>query len=121
MPSTIWEDTVTDSGSASLGGSRVLYVAWEITAAGPGVRNPSSWDLHTQVGVGFWQLGNDLTALGLISGIGWSEPHWIFSEIGQWIAPPGLVGADFSYALAGSIQWVISPGTEVHMYVFGDT
>lgn len=120
MPSAIYEDTLVDSGSAVMGGSRVFYVAWEVIGAGPSVRNPSSWDLITQIGVGYWQLGNDLTSLGLISGDGWGEPHWIYSEIGQWIAPPGIVGTDFSAAIADRIRWVLSPGTSVHLYVFGD-
>jgi len=120
MPSNIYESSLTDSGVATLGGSRVFYVAWEVTAAGPTVRTPSSWDLTTQVGVGYWQLGNDLSPLGVITGDGWGEPHWIYAEIGQWIAPPGVVGSDFSAAISDRIRWVLSPGTTVHLYVFGD-
>lgn len=120
MPSAIYEATLTDAGSAVLGGSRVFYVAWEITAEGPTVRRPHNWDPNTVLAAGYWQLGNDLTDLGLISGVGWAEPHWLYATIGQWIAPPGVVGADFSAALATRIRWVIAPGTEVHLYVFGD-
>lgn len=120
MPSVTYEATLSGAGDAVLGGSRVFYVAWEITTVGPTIRYPHSWDPNTLLGAGFWQLGNDLTDLGLISGIGWAEPHWLASMIGQWIAPPGLVGTEFSAALATRIRWTLAPGTEVHLYVFGD-
>ena len=121
MPSTTYEATLSGTGDAVLGGSRVFYVAWEITTQGPTIRHPHSWDPNTLLGAGFWQLGNDLTALGLISGIGWGEAHWLYSLIGQWIAPPGIIGTEFSAALATHIRWTIPPGTDVHLYVFGDT
>lgn len=120
MPSVIFEDTLTDSGSAVMGGTRVLFVAWEVTVEGPGVHTPNAWDVTSLIGVGHWELGNDLTPGGLISGLGFDSPHWINTEIGQWVAPPGQVGADFSSAIAQYIRWTISPGTEVHLYVFGD-
>lgn len=120
MPSVIWEDTVSDAGSSVLGGTRVYYVAAEIVTLGPTVHAPSTWDTNTVLGVGHWQLGNDLTSLGLITGIGWGDPHWINSVISQWIPSPGLVGSDFSVAIQQYIQWTIAPGSEVHMYVFGD-
>lgn len=121
MPSTIFEDTLTNSGSSVMGGTRVLYVAWQVTVSGPGVHPPNSWDSVLTLGVGHWELGNDLTPLGILSGIAYGEPHWMNFEPGQWIAPPGLVGTEFSYAIAQYIQWSLSPGTEVHLYVFGDT
>lgn len=121
MPSVIFEDTLSDSGSSIMGGTRVLFVAWEVTTDGPLVRVPNQWDLDAIVGAGHWSLGNDLTPGGLISGIAFDVPHWIYSRVGQWIVPPGQVGADFSAAVAQYIAWSISPGTEVHLYVFGDT
>lgn len=121
MPSVIYENTVSGAGSAILGGTRVLYVAAEVTTLGPAVHAPNEWDLSTLLGVGHWELGNDLTAGGLISGVGWNEPHWIYALIIQWIAPPGLVGADLSYAIQQYIRWTLTAGTEVHFVVFGDT
>lgn len=120
MPSVTYEATLTDEGSAALGGSRVFYVAWQITTEGPTIRRPHSWDPNTVIGAGFWQLGNDLTDLGLISAVGWADEHWLYATVGQWIAPPGAVGTDFSAAIAGHIRWTIAPGTAVHLYVFGD-
>lgn len=120
MPSAIYEDTLAGSGSSILGGTRVIFVAWEVTVQGPNVRVPNTWDPDTIIGAGHWALGNDLTPGGIISGIAFDQPHWFYSLVGQWIAPPGLNGADISYAVAQYIQWTIAPGTEVHLYVFGD-
>jgi hypothetical protein len=120
MPSIIFDDTLTDSGSSVLGGTRVLYVAWEVTVEGPAVHRPYSWDPLSLLGVGFWQLGNDLTPGGLISGVGWNEPHWMYTTIGQWVTAPALVGTEFGYSLQQYVQWVLTPVTEVHLIIFGD-
>lgn len=120
MPSAIFEDTLVDSGSSIMGGTRVLFVAWEVTVSGPTVRNPSVWETDILLGVGQFQLGNDLTSGGILSGIAYGDAHWINSLLGQWVVPPGAVGADFSAAVAQYIRWSISPGTQVHLYVFGD-
>jgi hypothetical protein len=120
MPGTIYDDTLTDSGSAALGGSRVYFVAWEVKDFGPVARHPSFWDTDQYVGIGHWELGNDVTPGGILSGIAYDAPHWINRELGQWIAPPGQVGSDFSSAIAQYISWTLSPGVEVHLYVFGD-
>jgi hypothetical protein len=120
MPSVIFEDSLSDSGASIMGGTRVFYVAWEITTRGPTARQPNVWDVDALVGVGHWELGNDLSSGGLISGVGYDAPHWIGWQIGQWIAPPGQVGTDFSAAIAQWIRWTFEPGTTVHLIVFGD-
>lgn len=120
MPSIIYEDSVSGAGSAIMGGTRVFYVAGEVTTEGPTVRRPNDWDTDSLVSVGHWQLGNDLTSGGLITGVGWDVPHWIYTSPFQWVVPPGQIGADFSAAIAQYIRWAISPGTEVHLIVFGD-
>lgn len=120
MPSTIFEATISGVDSDIMGGTHVYYVAWEVTVQGVRVRNSIEGDSAQLLGVGTFQLGNDLTPLGLISGVGFQEPHWMNSEIGQWIPTPGQVGASFTSAIAQYIRWSISPGTEVHLYVFGD-
>lgn len=120
MPSVIFEDELTNAGTTVLGGTRVFYVAWEVTAPGPTVRRPVEGDPEFLNGVGYFALGNDLTSGGLISGIGLGDAHWFNWEIGQWIAPPGQSGADFSAAIAQYIHWFVKPGTAVHVVVFGD-
>ena len=121
MPFTTFEDTLTGSGSAALSGTRVLYVAWEITVEGPAVHQPSVWDTDMRLGVGHWELGNDLTSLGLISGVGYDEPHWLDTPIGQWVTRPTAVDTAFGYTFADHIRWSLTEGTEVHLYVFGDS
>lgn len=120
MPGVIYEDTLMGAGDAVMGGTRVYYVAWQITTPGPSVGSGPVWDPYTVLRAGYWQLGNDLTPAALISGLGWSDPHWINTEIGQWIAPPGEIGAEFSAALAQYVRWALTPGTSVHLYVLGD-
>lgn len=120
MPSVIFEDDLIDAGTVVMGGTRVLYVAWEVTIEGPTVRRPVAEDSEFVNGVGYFALGNDLTPGGLISGIGLDDPHWFNWEIGQWVVPPGQVGADFSSAIAQYLHWMVKPGTTVHIVVFGD-
>lgn len=121
MPSVIYEDTLTGAGTAVMGGSRVLYVAWELTIEGPTVRRPVDGDTEFLNGVGYFALGNDLTPGGLISGIGLHDPHWFNWEVGQWLPIPALAGADLTYGFAQYIHWLVKPGSEVHVVVFGDT
>lgn len=120
MPFITFNDTVSDSGAAALGGSRVFYVAWQMTTRGPTVRNPSPWDLDTLLGLGHWELGNSLDSGGLIFGVGYDAPHWMGWEIGQWIAPPGVSGTEYSAAIADHIRWTVEAGSEVHLIVLGD-
>lgn len=121
MPGVIWEDSIDGLGSAILGGSRVYFVAWELTVIGPTARHPSYWDTDAYVGVGYYRLGNDLTAGGIIGGVGYGEAHWLSLLIGQNVVDPGQVASDFTSQIAQYISWAIAPGNAVHMYVFGDT
>jgi hypothetical protein len=120
MPSVIYESTLTDVGTDILGGTRVFYVAWEMTIEGVTVRRPVVGDDRFINGLGYFALGNDLTPGGLISGVGLAEPHWFNWDIGQWIAEPGVSGSDFTAAIAQYIHWFVKPGSEVHIVVFGD-
>lgn len=120
MPGVTFEDVLSGSGAAELGGTRVYYVAWEVTVAAPYVRHPSPWDDQVVIGVGHFELGNDLTPAGLISGIGYGAQHWMGSMVGQWIVSPAVAGGAFTAEIAEWLRWTISPGTEVHLYVFGD-
>lgn len=120
MPGLIYEGTLSASGDAALGGSRVYYVAWEMTAEGPRVRRPIEGDAEKVAGLGYFALGNDLTALGAIAGVGWQPEVWMNWERGQWLVVPTVVGADFPSVIAERIHWSISPMAEVHLYVFGD-
>jgi hypothetical protein len=120
MPSVIYEDSLTDTGTSILGGTRVLYVAWEMTVEGPTVRRPVPDDVELLNGLGYFALGNDLTPGGLISGIGLHQAQWFNWEIGQWLPEPSQVGADFPSVVAQYIHWMVRPGSEVHVVVFGD-
>lgn len=120
MPSVTYEATLTDVGSSILGGSRVFFVAWEVTVVGPTVRMPRFWDTSARVGIGHYSLGNDLTPGGLISGVGYGSPRWFERLVGQHVVTPGQVASDFAADIAQYIEWSIEPGTEIHLYVFGD-
>lgn len=121
MPGVIFDDTVSDAGSAHMGGSRVYFVAYEVLDFGPSARHPSYWDINTWVGLGYYQLGNDLGPGGLITGIGYGDPHWFNTDIGQRVVSPGEVGSDFTSDIAAYIRWTLVPGVSVRLYVLGDT
>jgi hypothetical protein len=121
MPFVTYENTATGVGSAALGGSQVFYVAWEVTVPGARVRQPTEADLDHLNGVGFLALGNDLTAAGLISGIGWGPEMWLNWRIGQFVDTPTAVGGSFTSIFADHIRWSFGVGTEVHFYVLGDS
>lgn len=119
MPGITFEDTLSDAGFSALGTARVYYVAWELVVGGPAVHNPQAWDTDTWLGIGHFQLGNDLTDAGAIPAIGYGDPHWMNAEVGQWIVEPGDVDGAFTSVIASYIRWTLSPGTSVHLYVFG--
>jgi hypothetical protein len=120
MPSTTYENTVTGVGSDALGGGRVYYVAWEVTVLGARARQPTESDTEHLNGVGFLALGNDLTSLGLISGVGWGPEMWMNWRTGQFVVTPTVIGTEFPAIFADHIRWSVGVGTTVHFYVFGD-
>ncbi len=119
MPSILFDATLSGVNQTALGGTSVFYVAWNVTFLGSRVRQPMEGDAEHVNGVGFLALGNDLTPGGLISGIGWGPEMWMNWTIGQYVAPPGLSGSDFSAWIAGYMRWSIGVGTTVHVIVFG--
>jgi len=120
MPFSTFDDTVSGSGAADLGGNRVYYVAWRVTVDGNRVRQPTEDDSDHLNGVGYFSLGNALDGASDFAGDGWGDEHWMNWRQGQWIVPPGEVGTSFSRAIAGRIHWGLSAGTEVHLFVLGD-
>lgn len=120
MPGLTYEATLTGVGAAALGGSRVYYVAWEVLTEGPRIRRPIEGDTEHLNGVGYFALGNDLTAAGIIAGLAWQPEVWMNWERGQWIVVPTVVGTDFPAVIADHIHWSVSADAEVHLYVFGD-
>lgn len=120
MPYISFSDTVAGQGSASLSGNRVYYVAYEVTVDGPRVRTPHEADGETLNGVGFVCLGNDLTAAGIVSGVGWDRELWMNSRRGQFIADGGQVASGLIRWFADHIRWSVGAGTSVRLYVLGD-
>lgn len=120
MPYITYDQTLSGAGSAQMGGTRVYYVAWEVTIIGNQIRQANAWDPYSQLGVGYFQLGNDLTPAGSISGVGYDSPVWLNWLLGQWIVEPAEVASNFTSAIAQYIRWAFTPGTSVHLYVLGD-
>lgn len=121
MPGVIYTDTVSGAGSATCSGNRVYYVAYQVNIEGPRVRRPQEADTLTLNGVGFVQLGNDLSSGGIISADGWGPQMWLNNVYGQYIANGGEVASGFMRWLADRIRWSLSPGTEVRLVVLGDS
>lgn len=121
MPFISFDSTISGVDSVDLGGNRVLYFAWLVTVDGRKVRSPSADDPTQLAGVGFVQFGNDISSAGILSGDAWQPPIWLNSRQGQWIAIPNDLGGAFGSIIAARMHYAISPGTEVHLYVLGDT
>lgn len=121
MPFISFDSTISGVDSVDLGGNRVLYFAWLVTVDGRKVRSPSADDPTQLAGVGFVQFGNDISSAGILSGDAWQPPIWLNSRQGQWIAIPNDLGGAFGSIVAARMHYAISHGTEVHLYVLGDT
>lgn len=121
MPFISFDSTISGVDSVDLGGNRVLYFAWLVTVDGRKVRSPSADDPTQLAGVGFVQFGNDISSAGILSGDAWQPPIWLNSRQGQCIAIPNDLGGTFGSIVAARMHYAISPGTEVHLYVLGDT
>lgn len=121
MPGLSFSQTLTGAGSAQMSGTRVYFVAWEVTVFGPSARQPTVWDPEVWIGIGHYELGNDLTPGGVISGIGYGKANWIDTPIGQRVVSPAEDASGFTREIAEYIRWSIAPGSEVNLYVFGDT
>lgn len=120
MPSISFNDTVSGHGSVALDTNRVYYVAYEVTAQGRRVRTPRDADPDTLNGVGFLSLGNDLTAAGIISGVGWAPEMWMNAVRGQFIADGGELSGTLLRWFADHLRWSLSEGTSATVYVLGD-
>lgn len=121
MPGVIYNDVVSGVGSSALSGNRVYYVAFQVNIEGPRVRRPQEADTLTLNGVGFVQLGNDLSAGGLISAVGYDRQLWLNNVYGQYIADGGQVSGGLMRWFADHVRWSLSPGTEIDLVVFGDS
>lgn len=121
MPFFVFDSTVSGVDSVDLGGNRVYYVAWLVTVDGRKVRSPSSDDPTQLAGVGFVQLGNDVTSSGILSGDAWQPPMWLNSRQGQIIATPQDLGGSFGRFIASRLHYALSPETEVHLMILGDS
>ncbi|HET6346426.1 MAG TPA: hypothetical protein VFH51_15950 [Myxococcota bacterium] len=121
MPFVAFNDLVSGEGSTTLTADRVYYLAWAVTVEGPRVRRPQESDLHTLNGVGFVQLGNDLSPGGIILATGWGPQIWLNTDYGQVVADGGEVSGGFLRWIASEVRWSLGLGTEIRLVVFGDT
>jgi hypothetical protein len=114
-----FDSDVSGSGSSALsGGSSVLYVATDMLALGGLVSaiEPDVSDHHLRIG--WWSLGDTFDA-GEGSVAHWRDIQWINFEQTLWTPVP-TGGSGFSLtALATLVRWWLSPGSSVHLHVFG--
>lgn len=121
MPFFVYDAAVSGEGVDDLSGNRVYYVAWHVDIEGFRTRIPSDLDPLGRAGVGYVQLGNDITSSGVLSGDAWQDPMWLNSVQGQKIAEPQDLGGSFGRIVASRIHWALSPGTTVHLLLLGDS
>jgi hypothetical protein len=120
MPYTVFDSDISGAAAASLSGSRVLYIAWNVLVDGPGVHLGATIDPLALLGVGLVALGDDLTVIGDGAGDHWHAPIWLNIRAGLWTPEPAADPSGFTSMVATRIRWAISPGTSVHLHVFGD-
>jgi hypothetical protein len=121
VPFALYDDDISGSGSAVLGGSSVFYVAWDVTSIGYQARNTGSLDELNFAGLGGFALGDSFSIVGGSAVDRWHEFHYFNVEFGLWTPEPSAVGGSFAVAIATRIRWSLSFGTTCHLYVYGDT
>jgi hypothetical protein len=121
MPFSLYDADISDSGSAALLGSRVLYIAWDVTDLGGIGHLAGSVDDEAITGVGGVALGDNF-AIGSGSAVDrWHPFIWFNTQYGLWTPSPAADGSGFLYEVATRIRWSLSVGAAAHLYVFGDS
>lgn len=121
MPFAVYESDISGDGSAALSGSRVLYVAWDVTDLGGTGHLAGSVDDLAIVGVGGFALGDNF-AIGSGSAVDrWHPFVWFNTQYGLWTPSPAATASDFLSEVATLIRWSLTVGAAAHIYVFGDS
>lgn len=121
MPFGLYDADISGSGSAALGGSRVLYVAWDVTDLGGTGHLGGSVDDEAILGVGGFALGDNF-AIGSGSAVDrWHGFVWFNTQYGLYVPSPAADASGFLADVATRIRWSLTTGAAAHIYVFGDT
>lgn len=121
MPFNVYDADISGSGSAALSGSRVLYIAWDITDLGGLGHLAGSVDDEAIVGVGGVALGDNF-AIGSGSAVDrWHPFIWFNTQFGLWTPSPAALSGGFLYEVATRIRWSLGIDAAAHLTIFGDT
>lgn|GEM_PF-4084207 len=120
MPSVLFDDTVSDEGSANWSGStQVLYVACDMLAL-PNRAAPNPYGVTDQLTrLGWFALGDEFD-IGDGTFEFWRDYHFFNFTRNLWTPEPtGIVDGSPLYSVASRIRWFIFPGGIAHLHVFG--
>jgi hypothetical protein len=120
MPFTLYDADISGSGSAPLGGTRVFYVAWDITNLGALGHVSTGIDDNAVLSVGGFALGDNFAIGSGSAEDRWHEFHWFNSEFGLWTPIPSADSTGFLSVVATRIRWAFGVDGTAHIYVFGD-
>lgn len=121
MPFNLYDADISDTGSATLSGSRVLYVAWDITNFGALGHDATGIDDEAILAVGGFALGDNFAIGSGAAQDRWHPFIWFNTQYGLWVPSPAADAAGFCYDVATRIRWAFGAGGAAHITVFGDT
>lgn len=121
MPFIVYEADLTGDGSASLSGSRVLYIAWDITTLGVIAHQGAGVVTDAVIGFGGVALGDHFDIVGGPDVERWHEFIWFNQTYGLWTPSPAADTGGFLYEVATRIKWNIVSDGAAHVRVFGDS
>jgi hypothetical protein len=118
MPSTYYDSDVSGSGSASLGGSAVIYVSADLITVptlARGLVDADEW-----IRAGWWALGDNFD-IGLGTFDYWGPKHFFDFEHNVWSPTPNQdPGNSLNFTTTATrIRWQIGPDGLAHLHVFG--
>lgn len=118
MPFDYFDSDVSDSGSATLAGSFVIFVSADLITVPPlarGLVDPDEW-----IRAGWWAIGDSFD-IGLGTFEYWREKHYLDFDHNVWSPDPSDEPNTSEYFTlrASRIRWQIGPGGLAHLHVFG--
>jgi len=118
MPSVYYDSDVSDSGSATLGGSAVIFVSADLLTVPPLSRLLE--DGVSLLRAGWWALGDNFD-VGLGAHDYWGEKHYFDFETNVWSSSPSQdPGNSLNFtSTATRIRWFVGPGGLAHLHVLG--
>jgi hypothetical protein len=116
----LFDATISGTASAALPAPfRVIYVAADVLVAGPGVGQMGQ-DVADHISrAGWFSLGDNFD-IGTGAFERWRDPVWFNFTHTLWTPDPSTdAGGNPLSIIAPWLRYWLSPGTSVHLHIFG--